>query len=194
MLPLQFPDKYEESVDGMVEIIPFHTDFIQWMRFEELITDSTIPEDMLPITALRMIFPEKLPRDVHSAMLFMLWFYRCGKPVPLDEEGHGSSVMLTSHRAYSYEHDFDYIAAAFMEKYGIDLWTTHMHWWKFHALFMGLHDCRFTDICRYRTEDITEDTPEYKREFLEKMQQAHRLPVSANELRRIEAARRYLEG
>lgn len=35
--------------------------------------------------------------------------------------------------------------------------------------------------------------PDYRREFLEKMQQVYALPVSANELRMIEAARRFLD-
>ena len=58
---------------------------------------------------------------------------------------------------------------------------------------MGLHDCRFTDICGWRTADISDDMPDYRREFLEKMQQVYALPVSANELRMIEAARRFLD-
>lgn len=82
MLPQSFPDKYIETVDGKEVSIPFHTDFRQWMRFEELITDSRVNRDVLSITALRMIFPERLPSDLMRGALFMLWFYRCGEKLP----------------------------------------------------------------------------------------------------------------
>ena len=72
MLPQSFPDKYIETVNGKEVSIPFHTDFRQWMRFEELITDSRVNRDVLSITALRMIFPERLPSDLMRGALFML--------------------------------------------------------------------------------------------------------------------------
>lgn len=192
MLPKSFPDEYSEDVNGSTHILPFHTDFRQWMRFEELITDSTVNRDMIIITGLRMIFPEKMPSDIARAALFMLWFYRCGEPI--SEENEGCTPLMDSRRIYSFEHDFGYIGAAFLEKYGIDLWDVpYMHWWKFRQLFLGLHDCRFTDICSYRSTDLSEDMPDYRRYFLEQMQQQYSLPISANELRMIEAARKYLE-
>ena len=192
MLLRSLPDKYTETVNGTERVLRFHTDFSQWMRFEELITDSAVPEDMLMVTALRMIFPEEFPMDISRASMFVLWFYRCGAPIK--ETSAYRSVLTQSRRAYSYEHDLPYIAAAFMEKYGIDLWESDMHWWKFHALFQGLHDCKFTDICGYRSAEITDDMPEYRRDFIEKMQECYALPVSANELRMIEAQMRFLNG
>lgn len=193
MLPQSFPDKYSETVNGKEITIPFHTDFRQWMRFEELITDSRVNRDMVVITGLRMIFPEKLPSDFMRGALFMLWFYRGGEaPEDVSEEG---SLLMDSRKIYSFDRDFGYIGAAFLEKYGIDLWDIpYMHWWKFRQLFLGLHDCRFTDICSYRGADMSEDMPDYRRDFLEQMQEQYALPVSANELRMIEAARRFLDG
>lgn len=194
MLPQSFPDKYVETVNGKEVSIPFHTDFRQWMRFEELITDSRVNRDVLSITALRMIFPERLPSDLMRGALFMLWFYRCGERLP-EESSSDSSQLMDSRKSYSFDRDFGYIAAAFLEKYHIDLWDIpYMHWWKFRQLFLGLHDCKFSDICSYRNADLSEDMPEYRRDFLEEMQELYKLPVSANELRMIEAARRYLDG
>ena len=185
------PTDYSESVNGREITIPVNTDFRTWMKFERLITDSRIPEDKLVITALKLIFPKRLPCDISQAVIFMLEFYRCGREIP---ESSGT-VMLESRLSYSFDHDFPMIAAAFMEKYGIDLWDIpYMHWWKFRALFSALHDCRFTEICSYRISDPYEESCEARREFIEQMQQAHALPVSVNELRRIEAQRRWLDG
>lgn len=194
MLPQSFPDKYTETVNGKEISIPFHTDFRQWMRFEELITDSRVNRDMVAVTGLRMIFPEKMPSDFIRGALFMFWFYRGGEP-PKEASSSEGSVLMDSRKIYSFDYDFGYIAAAFLEKYGIDLWDIpYMHWWKFRQLFLGLHDCRFTDICSYRSADLTDDMPDYRRDFLEEMQEQYALPVSANELRMVEAARRYLDG
>ncbi len=188
-----FPTEYIETVNGRETILPFHTDFRQWMRFEELITDSRVPEDTVIITALRMIFPEKLPQDISRAAFFMLWFYRCGSDTTNSDEG-GSSILSTR-RAYSFDNDFGMIAAAFTEKYAYDLWEIpYMHWWKFRALFTALHDCKFTDVCGYRNADLSEDMPDSRRSYLEQMQEHYALPPSANELRIMEAARRYLDG
>lgn len=187
-----FPSDYTETVNGRDFTLPFHTDFRQWMRFESLVTDSRVPEDKLIITALRMIFPHKLPSDISGAASFMLWFYRCGKAPP---ENKGGNSLPESSRVYSFEDDFPMIAAAFWEKFSIDLWEVpYMHWWKFHALFSSLHDCKFTDICGYRNTVITDDMPDYRREFIEQMQAMHALPISVNEKRKIEAARRWLDG
>lgn len=193
MLRSSFPSEYREIVNGVERVIPFHTDFSEWMRFESLVTDSTVPEDMVVITAIRMIFPEEMPQDMARAAMFLLWFYRCGEQAKGEGENEGQ-VFLQSRRPYSFEYDLPYIAAAFMEKYGIDLWETDMHWWKFHALLTGLHDCRFTDICGYRTADMCGDMPDCRRDFLEKMQETYALPISANEKRMIESQMRYLNG
>lgn len=191
---ITLPDKYTETVNGAEISVPFSTDFRTWIRFEMLITDCRIPEDKVLITALRMIFSERMPMDIPRASMFMLWFYRCGDDVRSDHAPSASSSTLGSRRNYSLAHDFGYVAAAFLEKYGIDLWEIpYMHHWKFRALFLGLHDCRFSDICGYRSIDLSEDVPENRRDFLEHMQEIYALPVTANELRRIEAAQRFLD-
>ena len=96
MLPQRLPTEYTEVTDGGVTELPLRTDFICWMRFEELITDCRIPEDRLVITAMRLIFPV-MPRDLSRAAMFMLWFYRCGEP---PKETSESGTMLSSRRAY----------------------------------------------------------------------------------------------
>lgn len=96
---------------------------------------------------------------------------------------------------YDLEYDSEYIYAAFLEQYGIDLSDIpYLHWWKFLALFKGLHDCKMTDIMGYRGAEITDDMPKSRQAFLLDMQELYELPVSLTERRRIEAAKRFLEG
>lgn len=187
------PTEYIEVIGGREYHIPVDTDFKRWIKLEALLTDSRVPENELVKLALNIIFPNCKPLDLQQAVNFMLWFYRCGK----DNSPHseGGTSMLESRMPYSFKHDFDLIAAAFLELYHIDLWEIeYLHWWKFRALFSALHDCKFTEICGYRQADLYEIKSDPRRDYIEKMQEIYALPISANEIRRIEAQRRWLNG
>lgn len=186
-----FPTSFT-AADGTEYSI--HSDFREWIRFESLITNADVPENLKFFIALRLIFADIVPEDFHAAHEFIGWFYRGGKELPDDKENSGG-IALTSRRVYDYEYDSDYIFAAFMEQYGIDLSEIpYLHWWKFLALFKGLHDCKMTDIMGYRGAEITDDLPDSRKAFLMDMQELFELPVSLTEQRRIEAARKFLEG
>ena len=49
-----------------------------------------------------------------------------------------------------YEYDGDYIYAAFMQNYKIDLMETGLHWHKFLALLKGLSGTMLNEIMGYR--------------------------------------------
>lgn len=173
---------------------PIHSDFREWIRFESLLANADVPESLKFFIALRLIFADNVPDDFHAAHEFAAWFYRGGKELP-DKDGESGDIALTSRRVYDYEYDSEYIFAAFMEQYGIDLAEVpYLHWWKFLALFKGLHDCKMTDIMSYRGAEITDDLPDSRKAFLMDMQEMFELPVSLTEQRRIEAARKFLEG
>lgn len=184
-----FPKHYE-TPDG--KIYPIHTDFREWIRYESLISDGDVPENLKTIIALRLVFADKVPDDFAGAVRFTTWFYCGGKEIKKTEENEN---YLESRRVYDLEYDSEYIYAAFMELYGIDLSDiSYLHWWKFRALFKGLHDCRMTDIMGYRGAEISEDLPDSRKRFLLDMQELYALPVSLAERRRIEQIRQFLGG
>lgn len=184
-----FPTSFT-SADGTE--YPIHSDFREWIRFESLLANADVPESLKFFIALRLIFADNVPDDFHAAHEFVSWFYRGGKELPANG---GSDISLTSRRVYDLEYDSEYIFAAFLEQYGIDLSDIpYLHWWKFIALFKGLHDCKMTDIIGYRGAEITDDMPKSRQAFLMDMQEMFELPVSLTEQRQIEAAKRFLEG
>ncbi len=173
---------------------PIHTDFREWIRFESLLTNSDVPENLKTVIALRMIFADNVPEDILPAAKFIFWFYRGGRERRIMKNNDGSAV-LESRRVYDFEYDSEYVFAAFLGQYGINLaHTDYMHWWEFRALFRGLRECRMTDIMGYRGAEISDDLPESRREFLLDMQELYELPVSLTEKRKIEAARKFLNG
>lgn len=125
---------------------------------------------------LQLYYPE-IPHNVTMAVDKMIWFYRCGKET--ESGGHGSGSGRAK-QIYSFEHDDDYIYAAFLEQYGIDLQDIEeLHWWKFRALFRGLsEDTEFVKIMGYRSVKITSEMSKEQREFYKKMQSIHALPIT----------------
>lgn len=168
---------------------PFHSDFREWIRFESLITNSDVPEIARDMLALRLVFAGEIPEDVLGAREFMLWFYRGGQPM---KGASDSGEAMESRRVYDFEYDFEFLYAAFLEQYGVDLIDVpYLHWWKFRAMFKGLHDCRLTEIMGYRGATIEDDLPDSRKAFLLDMQELYELPVSLTERRQIAEARAY---
>lgn len=81
--------------------------------------------------------------------------------------------------AFDFEKDSEYIYAAFMGSYGIDLTTARLHWWTFKALFKALpEDCEFCRIMRYRTVDL-KSVPKEQRRFYQEQKARYSLGEKA---------------
>ena len=136
--------------------------------------------------ALDLIFPAPVPPFLQGEALEQIfWFYVAGKdrktPEMEDEEG-------PAERIFSYEEDGDYIYAAFLEQYGIDLTKIDLHWWQFMALFKSLNpETLFLKIMGYRTMKITADMPAERRIFYTKMKKLYALgePRAEEEKKRM---------
>lgn len=168
------------------------TDFRNWIRFELLFTDWDVPMRDKKNALLRIIF-SVVPPDP-NLWEFILWFYKCGKEARevKSAKTKGAKAKATA-AVYSFEHDDGYVYSAFLEVYGLDLTAVeYLHWWKFKALFRGLHDCKFTDIMGYRAEDLYE-APDYRKKFLRDMKKLYALPRSLSEQQKIEELKRLKE-
>lgn len=153
-----------------------NSDFRISILFELLMQDDEVGKRQKLVQGLQLYYPE-IPHNVTMAVDKMIWFYRCGKET--GSGGHGSGSGRAK-QIYSFEHDDDYIYAAFLEQYGIDLQDVEeLHWWKFRALFRGLsEDTEFVKIMGYRSVKITSKMSKEQREFYKKMQSIHALPIT----------------
>lgn len=65
----------------------------------------------------------------------------------------------TGNRITDYEQDAELIIAAFRQTYGIDLFTSNIHWFEFNALLSALPaGNRYTDILHIRAKPIPSPT------------------------------------
>lgn len=176
-----------------------NSDFRVSILFELLMFDDDIDLQMKAAQAIELYFGEYPGQEKMSDVLAaIVWFYRCGRT---DKEQKTTKVRKkdgtdtqgeepeteddseTSERAYSFDYDDEYIYAAFLSQYGVDLAKVkYLHWWKFRAMFKGLSsDCQFVKIMGYRTTKITKDMSKSEKEYIRKMKRIHALPVSEKE-------------
>ena len=146
-------------------------DFRNCIRFEQLMFDPALNDDTRWALALNLFFPN-IPQDIQAALQKILWLYAA------DQEEKKTSGSGRQKRIYSFEHDSEYIFAAFYSDYGIDLNEIEfLHWWKFRALFAGLKpDNLICKIMEYRGADLSKLKGEEKK-FYQKMQKQYALPM-----------------
>lgn len=161
-----------------------NSDFRNSILFELLMQDKSIKDNDKIYLALELYYPN-IPDDINSAIEKMLWFYRCGKDlITSKRKGKGKSDI----KIYSFEYDDDYIYAAFMDQYGIDLQDIkYLHWWKFKAMFKSLkEDTEIVKIMRYRSMDLSKIKDKNEKAYYKKMQELYKIPVSKNEQEKLD--------
>src|SRR5574344_3001936 len=157
------------EVDG--SFYKVHTSYKDRLRFLELIADSQPPPQDFDFR-----YSSKKPASRINGLIALAQF--CYPPTILP---HTDKLEGSSDKAVDYAIDADYIFAAFMERYGIDLVESDMHWYKFQALFKGLHDTKLNEIIGYRLWDNTSGKRDAYTRQMEKLKSAWELPQESDE-------------
>lgn len=152
---------------------PIHTDFRLWIRFELLMLGRL---DEKKVAGLLIMCYKQLPSDLREALRALMGFYAGCSPNGQEGEAERSKPI------YSFEHDADYIYAAFMAQYGIDLQVAELHWWQFKALFKSLNDTnQIVKIMEYRSIDLSKIKDKEQRKHYRKMKALYKLPDPRSE-------------
>lgn len=161
-----------------------NSDFRTSILFELLMQDNSIEEKEKFILALQLYYPV-IPENINAAIEQMLWFYKCGKDI---KKSKGNSKGKSATQIYSFEHDDDYIYAAFMDQYNIDLQDIkYLHWWKFKAMFNSLkEDIKIVKIMEYRSMDLSKIKDKEEKAYYKKMQEFYKLPMSKDEREKLD--------
>lgn len=154
------------DIDGTSYCI--NTDFRVAILFEQLMQEPNLSNEQKISQALTLYFP-KIPHNISFAIDKLVWFYRCGK------ETHAQRGTTSAAPVYNLEQDGEYIYAAFLKDYGIDLEAQALHWWKFEALISSLSsDNLFCKIIEWRSAD-TKKLKGEQRAFYLKMKRLYAL-------------------
>lgn len=162
-----------------------NSDFRVSVLYEMMVQDDSISDVEKIHRAILLYFEEPPDEDIEDIVEAIIWFYRCGRGDKEQREQRRSSDGSDEPRepqAYSFDYDDEYIYAAFLQQYGIDLVEVEdLHWWKFRAMFKALTDCQFVKIMGYRTQKITGKMSNAEKAMLRKMKALYALPLSDSE-------------
>ncbi len=155
-----------------------NTDFRTSILFELLIQDNSLEQKEKLMKALKLYYPV-VPKNIDEAIEKILWFYKCGKDFQFgDNSKLKKSTGTKRELEYSFEYDDEYIYAAFLDQYNIDLQDIdYLHWWKFRAMFNSLkEDNLIVKMIGYRSVNLSEITDKEQRKQIEKMKELYKLP------------------
>jgi hypothetical protein len=119
---------------------PIKTDFYLWIKFGRL----TEGRKTIALDEVNFLYQWKIPEDREAGFRELVKFYENRQPLPRPT-GKAEGVV-----PYDWKLDSEYIYAAFMQRYGIDLIKTDLHWFDFRALFNGLVNTKLNDIIAAR--------------------------------------------
>lgn len=146
------------EIDNVVYSID--TDFRAWIRFEEVMSDDRIKDNLKLIIASDFVgldshaFKKHSQEDIMSALFS---FYRMYKPILK------ASTSQNTATPYKYSSDIGYVYSAFLQQYGINILTAKLHWFEYKSLFDSLTDAtKFIQIVGYRTQDTSKMEKEQK--------------------------------
>lgn len=163
------------EVDGIEYAI--NSDFRTGIIFEKILNDKELDNREIVHTALELYYQDDMPDDIGEALNAILNFYSCGvrkKGTNSGKAGNG----INQPRIYDFDCDADYIFAAFLTQYGIDLnEIEYMHWWKFQALFKSLESHnKIVEIIGYRSADLGQIKDKREKARIAKMKTIYAIP------------------
>ncbi len=148
-----------------------NTDFKTWLKIDEIIQSDMTNEDEKLAFILSLAYTSSFPENINDALSGVLDFYSMYK--------HGTGK--NTKKIYSFEKDAPFIFSAFRSQYGIDLFNTDMHWWKFKSLFDSIDEnTTFGKIVRYRSINTDDIKDKNKRNFIRKMKKLYSLDEEAD--------------
>lgn len=174
LLTEQLPDSV--CIDG--KDCPIRTDFRVWLRFAQLAEDNKINMQDKLVRLFQLVYGY-LPPKLDGAIEAALRFY--GGAV----KGEAARQEEQQKRIFDFEADAEYIYAAFLTQYRLDLCTAPLHWWQFKALLSALDDStQFMKIIGYRSVELSKIKDPEQRRYYKKMRRLYALPDRRTERER----------
>lgn len=188
-------DLVPTTVDVGNKEYKINSDFRYGILFQLLMQDNELSDKDKYIKSIELYYPEVPPKEHRDeAIEKIMWFYRCGKDIS-KSKGNGKGKSVT--QIYSFEYDDDYIYAAFMDQYGIDLQDIdYLHWWKFKAMFKGLkEDNEIVKIMGYRAMDLSKIKDKEQKAYYKKMKDLYKIPtqISKDEEEKLKEIEKVLQ-
>ena len=160
--------KLPQAIDVGGSLYRIHTDYRYFLRLREHLAEKGVLAGDLDY-----IFIKEQPLALLAVVKALIAFMTPPQELPRRTSDDNGEIVL------DFAIDADYIYAAFMEQYGIDLLTAWLHWYSFNALLHGLHDTELNNIINARLYKPSGRNDEYEK-TKQKQYEAWRLPQPAD--------------
>lgn len=171
------------EIDGIEYGI--NSNFRNSVLFECMVSDTSLSEEDRVRATLDLYYPI-IPKNINEAVNKAIWFYSCDRKA---KQGKGKGKNQKK-QIYSFEQDAEYIYAAFLDQYRIDLSEIeYLHWWRFKALFKALkEDNEIIKIMGYRATDLSKIKDKDQKAFYKQMQELYKIEnqISDEDLAELE--------
>ena len=175
-----FPDTV--TADGQeFEIL---TDFREWLRFAEMISDTALDESVrVSMMGLWLTpEPERITQAIRDAVFafFRADALRLEKQQPENEDRDETESDTVRPPVFDWKIDAKFLLGDFRRYYGIDLLNTaYLHWWEFRALTEALpDDSQCMKRIAYRSANLSEIKDKHERKRIAKIQRQIALPFT----------------
>ena len=153
------------------------TDFRDWIRFSDLVSDSQI-DDSEKIGIMSEWYVCGCPGAAKDMIDGLIKFFSSDGEDSDQEDTEAGETDSPAEEAksmrqlYSYSEDAAYIICGFLECYGIDLLEIpYMHWWKFKALLNAMsEETEFKKRIQYRSIDASKIKDSSERRRIQRIQ------------------------
>ena len=141
------------EVDGYE--YPVRWQFQYGIVIERALHDEALSQDERWWVALSTFYAAQIPENIEAAIARMCAFLVREKPLNRAQKRVAAKQRDTA-ALFCYQHDDEYIFAAFMQQYGINLAReVDLHWHEFQALLHALDDCPFARVKGWRGADLS---------------------------------------
>lgn len=170
-------EKFPETVSADGREFPVITDFREWIKFADMMSDRELSSDdkILLLTQFFLSPPKCVTQELVKAVF---GFYRAEslEPNPVAEDAFSDGKPTPP--VFDWKTDSKYVVGDFMRYYGIDLLSSdYMHWWKFRCLFSALPDeSQCQKRIAYRSTDVNQIKNESERRRIMRIKQAVAIP------------------
>lgn len=154
-------EPFPESVRAGDNEYPVISDFREWFRFADMISDDELSsrDKLMLLTGWLLEPPQRITKELVDAVLD---FYKAedlepDPPESDDEDDEEEQEETIRPSVFDWKIDAKFIIGDFRRYYGIDiLRVKYMHWWEFRCLFAALPD---DSVCQkriaYRSIDLS---------------------------------------
>ncbi len=148
---------------------PINTDFRIWAELLDFMENDKFSYEEKMLKLLCEGYTTELPPHFDTAIYALFEFMAQNK------KGRGSKAS-SGDKVMDFSEDEGLIYAAFMQQYGIDLYSEKLHWWSFMNLLNALDEnTAFMKIIGYRSINCESIKNKEMKKFYRKMKNRYRL-------------------